>query len=162
VQDKAALALAANRGVTADVLKKEGFSKKVSDMLAPEWASFPKLNGKSYHNQPVKSFSSLQNVYNQSLSATVTPQTTQAVAQQRQQQIAQVSQPVQTQPQVNYIPIDMSGGGKQTQQSSSSGEGISAPPPTSQSGPTVPFLSSSNSDNFLVLYSRMIYNLVDG
>jgi hypothetical protein len=109
--------------------------------------------------------------------ATVTPQTTQAVAQQRQQQIAQVSQavaqqrqqqiaqvsqPVQTQPQVNYIPIDMSGGGKQTQQSSSSGEGISAPPPTSQSGPTVPFLSSSNSDNFLVLYSRMIYNLVDG
>ena len=86
---------------------------------------------------------------------------TQAVAQQ--QQIAQVAQPVQQQSQTNIIPIDMSGGGQQTQQQSpGGGGGISAPPPSRQSGPTAPFLSSSNPDNFLVLYSRMIYNLVDG
>ena len=86
---------------------------------------------------------------------------TQAVAQQ--QQIAQVAQPVQQQSQTNIIPIDMSGGGQQqTQSSGGGGGGVSAPPPSRQSGPTAPFLSSSNPDNFLVLYSRMIYNLVDG
>ena len=30
------------------------------------------------------------------------------------------------------------------------------------SGPSVPFLPTSNPDNFLVLYSRMVYNIVDG
>ena len=87
---------------------------------------------------------------------------TQAVAQQ--QQIRTIAQPPpQQQPQTNIIPIDMSGGGQQqTQSSGGGGGGISAPPPSRQSGPTAPFLSSSNPDNFLVLYSRMIYNLVDG
>ena len=87
---------------------------------------------------------------------------TQAVAQQ--QQIRTIAQPPpQQQPQTNIIPIDMSGGGQQAQQQSpGGGGGISAPPPSRQSGPTAPFLSSSNPDNFLVLYSRMIYNLVDG
>ena len=57
----------------------------------------------------------------------------------------------------------MSGGGQQqTQSSGGGGGGISAPPPTRQSGPTAPFLSSSNPDNFLVLYSRMVYNIVNG
>jgi len=79
------------------------------------------------------------------------------------QRVSTVSQPVQLQSQVNYLPIDMSGGGQQAQQQSSGGGGgISAPPPTRQSGPTAPFLSSSNPDNFLVLYSRMIYNIVNG
>ena len=55
----------------------------------------------------------------------------------------------------------MSGGEQQAQQPSGGG-GISAPPPTPQSGPSVPFLSATNTDNFLVLYSRMVYNIVDG
>ncbi len=69
VQDKAALALAARRGVTADVLKREGFSANVSAKLAPEWASVPTLSGRSYYGQPVKSFSSLQKTYQQGLTS---------------------------------------------------------------------------------------------
>ena len=85
---------------------------------------------------------------------------TQAVAQQ--QQITQVAQPVQQQPKANIITIDMSGGGQQTQQQSPSGGGISAPPSPQQKGPTQPFLPPSNPNNFLTLYSRMVYNIVDG
>ena len=85
---------------------------------------------------------------------------TQAVAQQ--QQIAQVAQPTQQKPQINYLPIDMSGGGQQAQQQPSGGGGISAPPSPQQKGPTQPFLPPSNPNNFLTLYSRMVYNIVDG
>lgn len=94
--------------------------------------------------------------------AQVVPASTQAVTQQ--QQIRTIAQPPpQQQLQTNIIPIDMSGGGQQqTQSSGGGGGGISAPPPTRQSGPTAPFLSSSNPDNFLVLYSRMVYNIVNG
>jgi hypothetical protein len=56
----------------------------------------------------------------------------------------------------------MSGGGEQQAQQSPVGGDISAPSPTPQSGPSVPFLSATNNDNFLVLYSRMVYNIVDG
>ena len=52
------------------------------------------------------------------------------------------------------------GGGQQPQQSG--GGGLSVPSPVQQSGPTVPSLSATNPDNFLVLYSRMVYNIVDG
>jgi len=78
------------------------------------------------------------------------------------QRVSTVSQPVQQQSQVNYLPIDMSGGGQQTQQQSPGGGGISAPPSPQQNGPTQPFLSPSNPNNFLTLYSRMVYNIVDG
>ena len=99
-----------------------------------------------------------------SAQAQAVAQAAQTQAATQQQQIRTIAQPPpQQQPQTNIIPIDMSGGGQQAQQQSpGGGGGISAPPPSRQSGPTAPFLSSSNPDNFLVLYSRMIYNLVDG
>jgi len=80
-----------------------------------------------------------------------------------QTQVAQrataVSQIAQSQPQVNYLPIDMSGGGQQQ----SGGGGSSGGGGGSQgSGPSVPFLPAGNPNNFLVLYSRMVYNIVDG
>ena len=51
----------------------------------------------------------------------------------------------------------------QVQPASSGGGGkISAPPSPQQNGPTAPFYPSSNYDNFLTLYSRMVYNIVDG
>jgi lysozyme len=166
VQDRAALQLATNRGVTADLLKKEGFSANVSNKLAPEWASVPTLNGKSYYGQPVKSLSSLQNVYTQSLNQPLTAQAkastqvaaapTQSVA---QQQIAQqVSQPPAAQQPV-VMPINLGGGGQQQTGGSSSGGGGGG---SQGSGPSVPFLPAGNPDNFLVLYSRMVYNIVDG
>jgi hypothetical protein len=69
LQDKAALVLAARRGVTKADLLKEGLSTSVSAKLAPEWASFPTTSGRSFHGQPVKSLSELQSVYKQSLSS---------------------------------------------------------------------------------------------
>jgi hypothetical protein len=95
----------------------------------------------------------------------VVPASTQAATQQ--QQIRTIAQPPpQQQPQVNYLPIGTSGGGQQTQQQSpgggGGGGGISAPPSPQQKGPTQPFLSPSNPNNFLTLYSRMVYNIVDG
>ena len=56
----------------------------------------------------------------------------------------------------NIVCAAGSGGQQQT------GGGVSAPPPSQGSGPSVPFLPAGNPDNFLVLYSRMVYNIVDG
>ena len=55
-------------------------------------------------------------------------------------------------------------GPQQQQQSPPSGGGgkISASPAPKQNGPTAPFYPSTNYDNFLTLYSRMVYNIVDG
>lgn len=79
----------------------------------------------------------------------------------RQQLAQQVSQPPpsQQQQQPVVMPIDLSGGG---QQQTRSGGGMSSPPPQQGNGPSVPFLPAANTDNFLVLYSRMVYNIVDG
>lgn len=172
VQDRAALSLASMRGVSADLLRKEGLSANVSNKLSPEWASFPTLSGKSYYGQPVKKLSDIQRVYNQSLKSqpsTITqkPQNQQIIAspsqQQTQQQIAQqVSQPPptstipQTKPEVAVIPVPSGDSGGQQ------GSGII--PPAQQSGKQaeVGFFPPTNPDNFLVLYSRMIYNIVDG
>lgn len=65
------------------------------------------------------------------------------------QQSIQVIPFEQQQSQVQPAP---SGGGGQ----------ISTPPSPKQNGPTAPFLPSSNPNNFLTLYSRMVYNIVDG
>jgi len=65
-QDIAALGLARDRLMPLgglSVLKTEGLSPRVSAALAPEWASFPTLSGKSYYGQPVKSLQQIQSVY---------------------------------------------------------------------------------------------------
>lgn len=77
------------------------------------------------------------------------------------QEIAQtVSQPPATQSkaQVNVVPLDMS-----TPQAQSAPKGQQAPPPPvlSKGGASVPFLTSTNHDNFMTLYSKIVYNLVD-
>ena len=77
--------------------------------------------------------------------------------QARQQIAQQVARPAAA-PQSVVMPIDMSGGGQQR----TGGGGTSSPLPSKGSGPSVPFLPAGNPDNFLVLYSRMVYNIVDG
>ena len=62
------------------------------------------------------------------------------------------------QPQVSFVNL----GGETQAQAGPSGSGIVAPPAPAQNGPTAPAGSSFNPDNFLVLYSRMVYNIVDG
>ena len=72
-QDKAALYLAKRRGVTDAMLAKEGLSQRISDLLAPEWASFPysPKGGQSYYGQPVKKLSTIQAEYKKSLGSPV-------------------------------------------------------------------------------------------
>ena len=81
--------------------------------------------------------------------------------QQTAQQVAQtVAQPPpQQQTQVTVAPMNMAS--PQTQ-SRKVGEQIPAAPIMNKGGVTLPFLSSSNNDNFLTLYSRIVYNIVDG
>lgn len=81
--------------------------------------------------------------------------------QQIAQQVAQtVSQPpAQQSSRVTVAPMDMTS--PQTQAKKVGDKSIPTPL-MNKGGVTVPFLSSSNSDNFLTLYSRIVYNIVDG
>ena len=78
-----------------------------------------------------------------------------------QQRAASVSQPppMQVASSVNVLPIDMS---TSQQQSGGGGGQVVSTPPSQKNGPSVPLLPSSNPDNFLVLYSKIVYNVVDG
>jgi hypothetical protein len=81
--------------------------------------------------------------------------------QQTAQQVAQtVAQPPpQQQTQVTVAPMNMAS--PQTQSAKIGDKSVPAPV-MSNGGISVPFLSSSNTDNFLTLYSRMVYNIIDG
>ena len=74
-----------------------------------------------------------------------------------------ISQPVKSQSNVTNLsmPAEVSSVGGQSQGGGGGGGG-SAPPPPSGGSPSVPFLPAGNVDNFLVLYSKMVYNIVDG
>ena len=70
--------------------------------------------------------------------------------------------PSQAAPSVTMMPIDMSSSAPQ-QRSSGSGSPASGPSaPSGSTGPTAPFLPAGNPDNFLILYSKITYNIVDG
>jgi muramidase (phage lysozyme) len=63
-QDLAAVELMRQRGVDP---YKDPVTPQTVAKLAPEWASLPTLAGKSYYNQPVKSFAELQQYAKQSI-----------------------------------------------------------------------------------------------
>lgn len=66
VQDQAAIFLIQRRGALA--LADQGqFTPHLAHKLAPEWASFPTLAGRSYYGQPVKRFHDLQRFYEANL-----------------------------------------------------------------------------------------------
>ncbi len=161
-----------NANELESLLQKEGISPRIAAALAPEWASFPTLAGVSAYGQPVKKLQRIQEFYTKRIksqgtsTAAPAPQKppTVAAAQTQsttQQQLAQtVSQPpVQQPPQVNIAPLNLS---TPQAQSTKVGDTVAPPPVMSKGGVTVPFLSSSNHDNFLTLYSKMVYNIVDG
>jgi len=67
-QDIAALDLARQRTMGLgglSYLHKQGLTPEFVAALAPEWASLPTKEGKSYYGQPVKSYSELQKTYQQ-------------------------------------------------------------------------------------------------
>jgi hypothetical protein len=79
-----------------------------------------------------------------------------------QQQIArQVAQPAQNMPSLVSLPPTIINAAPPQQETSG---GSNVPPPPSGSGGSieVPFLPTSNPNNFYVLYSRSVYNIVDG
>ena len=90
------------------------------------------------------------------------PQVSAAPAQTQMQTRAQaISQPAQKVPQtISLSPtiIDASPPQQEQQQSG----GVSAPPPSGGGSIEVPMLPTTNPDNFLTMYSRIVYNIVDG
>lgn len=77
----------------------------------------------------------------------------------RAQAISQpAQQPLQT---ISLSPtiVDASGG---TQQQGGGGGVPNIPAQPSGSGPEVPFLPTTNPENFFTMYSRIVYNIVDG
>jgi len=69
-QDIAALDLARQRTMGLgglSYLQKKGLTPDFVAALAPEWASLPTREGKSYYGQPVKSYSELQKTYQQGM-----------------------------------------------------------------------------------------------
>ena len=66
VQDQGAIFLIQRRGALA--LADQGvFTPLLAAKLAPEWASFPTLAGRSYYGQPVKRFHDLKRFYDDNL-----------------------------------------------------------------------------------------------
>lgn len=60
---------------------------------------------------------------------------------------------------VSIVPLVM---GSPQSNSTPSGSQVRLPPVMSKGGATVPFLSSSNEDNFFTILSKVVYNIVDG
>jgi len=78
------------------------------------------------------------------------------------EQIDSIYQPVPAQSDAgssSVVPLDLSGATPQQQASGGSAPTIS---PAQNEGPTVPILNSSDSSNFLTMYSKLTYNIVDG
>jgi muramidase (phage lysozyme) len=88
-QDIAALDLARSRTMGLgglSYLQKQGLTPDFVAALAPEWASLPTKEGKSYYGQPVKPYQKLQEVYGQGLKPLQT--TDQASPGQQQQDLS--------------------------------------------------------------------------
>jgi lysozyme len=67
VQDKAAMHLVRQR--LGDTRLGEGLTAEVTNKLAPEWASFPMLDGNSRYGQPVKKLGDLDRFYREQLAS---------------------------------------------------------------------------------------------
>lgn len=76
----------------------------------------------------------------------------------REQTISQSAPSQAETPSITTMPLDLSGGTGGGQQSASGP--IPTPTRRGAPGPQVPFLPSSDPENFLVLYSKMVYNIV--
>lgn len=173
-QDEAALALASMRGVTADVLKKEGLSANVANKLSPEWASFPTLSGRSYYGQSVKKLGDIQKTYSQNLSSQPSPTATTKPTQQTTPSVSaaptqasttqQISQTVAQQPGANQpskplmVPLNLTG----SQQQQPTPPSPPPPPPIlNPTGTKIRNVSSTNFDNFYTVHSRLTFNIVE-
>ncbi len=65
-QDQAALHLVQRRGALKEI-DRSGLTKTAMARLAPEWASFPNISGRSAYGQPVKTHQELARFYSENL-----------------------------------------------------------------------------------------------
>ena len=72
-----------------------------------------------------------------------------------------ISQPPPSQAKPSIVSLPLAGGQQIPQQQSGGGGGQMIIPPE-QKGPSVPLLPSSDDNNFLTMYSKIVYNIVDG
>jgi muramidase (phage lysozyme) len=92
VQDQAAIYLVRRRGALA--LADQGqFTPQLAHKLAPEWASFPTLAGRSFYGQPVKRYEALRHFYEANLASLRAQQTNLMLAMQAEQQAAEPPRP---------------------------------------------------------------------
>jgi hypothetical protein len=142
---------AAKRGGTADMTLQDSFANR-------------NAAGKTYATV-IQELKTIRSGGNKPVATAQPPNPSQVVPAMGQQQTAQqvaqsVSRPPVQQPsQINVAPMNMAS--PQTQ-STKMGDKTIQPPIMSKGGVSVPFLSSSNNDNFLTLYSKLVYNIVDG
>lgn len=143
--------------------------KKYIQPLGQEWASFTPHHGQTTTTagETISLFEkNLRYFQGQPSTAEPAEPTVRSATIKRedQQQIAQtVSQPpASTTPQVTVAPMNLSSPQSQGGGGAGGGAPVVVGGGGKQPGPTVPFLSSSNNDNFLLLYSKMVYNIVDG
>ncbi len=68
VQDQAAIFLIQRRGALA-LADRGVFTPQLAAKLAPEWASFPTLAGRSFYGQPVKRYTQLRAFYEANLAS---------------------------------------------------------------------------------------------
>jgi hypothetical protein len=106
-----------------------------------------------------------QNLNSPSVGKSISPQSqvspAPAQTQMTQTRAQVISQPAQQIPTTINLPptiIDASPPQQAQQQSG----GVSAPPPSGGGSIEVPMLPTTNPDNFLTMYSRIVYNIVDG
>ena len=156
-QDKIALALQLSLGGDPNKPFDEKNYKVAGS--SPAWEGMRKI---SYVEAKKRYDTYLTQAKGTTVSAATKPTVAPAVGQQQTvQQVAKtVSQPPpQQKSQVNVVPMNMAS--PQTQ-STKMGDKAIPTPIMNKGGVNVPFLSSSNNDNFLTLYSRIVYNIVDG
>jgi hypothetical protein len=74
-------------------------------------------------------------------------------------EVAQPAVKSDQQSNVSIVPMVM---GSAESNSTPTGSQVALPPIMSKGGVTIPFLSSSNEDNFFTILSKVVYNIVDG
>ena len=157
-QDKIALALQVSLGGDPN----KPFDEKNYRIAgsSPAWEGMRKIS----YGEAKKRYDAYLTQAKSSTTTTAARKTMVAPAAGQQQTAQQVAQtvaqpPTQQSTSVTVAPMNMAS--PQTQ-SRKMGEKSIAPPIMNKGGVTVPFLSSSNNDNFLTLYSKIVYNIVDG
>jgi hypothetical protein len=146
-------------------LRSGGLQSDVFPKLSKDlgWPSLPGGGQPNVHTPgSAKRYSENLKKYQTISPLTETSQVSAAPAQTQMQTRAQaISQPAQKVPQtISLSPtiIDASPPQQEQQQSG----GVSAPPPSGGGSIEVPMLPTTNPDNFLTMYSRIVYNIVDG